>query len=86
MERRGKKDLMLRIKKLRKYAKKGNANHDASIKLKGSVAGKAHKVLGKKCEDLRPDLLETAMRRCARLHESEITNRKAAQKVNYFTN
>ena len=80
-----KKELMLRVKKLRKYAKKGNAGYDASIKLKGAVAGKAHKVLGKKCEELRPDLLETAMRRCKALHESE-TNKKAAQKVNYFTN
>jgi len=48
---------MLRIKKLRKYAVKGKAGHSQDIKLKGSVAGNGYKVLGKKCEDLRPDLL-----------------------------
>ena len=81
LERRGKKKLMVRIKKLRKYAKIGNTGHDASIQLKGSVAGKGHKVVGKKCEDLRPDLVSTAMRRARALHESEISIKEEMNKL-----
>lgn len=85
IERRSKKELLLRIKKLRKYAK-GKTGHETTIKLKGAVAGKGHKVIGKKCEELRPDLLQTAMQRCKVLHEADITNKKPSQKNNYFTN
>jgi hypothetical protein len=47
-EKQDKKGLVVHMKKLRKYSAKGNAGHATTIKLKGAVAGKGHKVVMKK--------------------------------------
>jgi hypothetical protein len=83
IDRREKKQLLMRIKKLRKFAVKGKTGHEANIPLKGQASGKVHRVVTKKVSELRPDLLSTAVARLERVHASE-SNRKASIKVKYF--